>query len=944
MVTFYQFRPVSLWMLSLLFMGAASSCTWAIPGDADGDGLPDAWETQYHVTTGPYGNPAQDGISNLMKYALGLDPNKNGTASLPYSTLDIDSTTGKKYLNFHYRRLINDTGLTYNIELSLDLQNWTTDESTVEEVVPRMPTGDGITNMVTVRLKTPLGTAGLTKAFMRLNISDTANGSKIPLNASMLINEGGIGDASLLVDEQAISGDPVNAPPGGNPVTQYFAGWGSPGSWAFPVNVTIDLGTTYQLTNICIYDSNGVANVTVSSGTPFHWTPLFTDPQSNYNSWNKHPVAVTTRFVQVSIASAGAIPNEILLYGFQVGKMPGAPVSTTVVSPTIENFMGVNMFINDSIFHMGAFGFLREYSDWEYFEGHNEVGYPGYPNNQNGFAPAWTGDNWDQFYSNVNTAGLQLSPAINNSVAWLNGGDTSLSQNKPILINSEQDPLQSSSYIEHADHMFQRAARYGSHAVADNLLKLRSDNALLTGLNEIHYFENWNEHDKWWAGRDAYFTPYEYAAMSSADDDADQGRMPATVGIKNADPTAKLVMSGLANPSLDYIKALKFWCDYNRGGSFAWNVINVHHYSNDGGAQFSSTTGISPEADDFKTKMLAIRQWRDLYLPGVEFWVSEFGYDTNSASPQGCPAIGTFDSQEVQGQWLVRSYLALAAAGVDRAMMYLLKDINTGSGVYATSGVIDTNNSPKTSWWYVYTLKNRLTGLRFDAEQSSGNANVTIYRFKDANSVVKAYVLWCPTANQTTVNNYKLTLQGAPATADLVTLTIGSIGGTRSALTIDNGQVTVNVSERPIFVLPDNTAPDPVLSSKIVLTPSMVTNESGSGDAGQMVDEQATAGDPRQGTSGAPGTVWSPGGNNASAYIDLGRVYQLDEIYIYDVNSIGDLTVQIGSPGAWTTLFVDPLNTYLTWREHVVKTSTRYIRFTRANGGSNFSEVVLYGK
>lgn len=772
---------------------------------------------------------------------------------------------------------------------------------------------------------------------------------KIVLSPSMVTNESAGGDAGRLVDEQTLSGDPVNSPPGGAPATKFQPPSNGQTSWYYPLNAIIDLGAAHKITNIAFYDSNGTGNVTISAGTPFNWTPLVTDGQAGYLTWKKFAVSATTRYIQVSIASPAASPNEILLYGTPLGLPGAAPAPTTATPPTIDEFIGANTFAGEPLHRQEALGTLREYHNWMWCEGHVSA-YPGYPNNENGFAPAWTGGDYDYFYRNVKAVGLTVAPAVQMNVLWLTGGNSALLNNKPIPINSGRSPTDPASYVEHADHLFQFAARYGSTTVADSLLKLRSNNARLTGLDQVRFYENWNEQNKWWEGRDAYFSPYEYAAMSSADYDGHLGAMGGTVGLKNADPNAKLVMAGLAGPDLDYIKAMKLWCDYNRGGSFPWAVINVHHYSNDGGQQFSGTSGISPEADDLKGRMETIRQYRDQYLPGVEFWVSEFGYDVNPGSKQHAPAIGTFSAEEVQGQWLVRGFLALAAAGVDRAMMYSLADQGpvTSTGIYATSGLVtqrSANCQPRTSWWYVYTMKNRLKGLRFEAEQASGHANVKIYRFKNAGNLVKAYVVWCPTSNQTSVNGYQLALQGSPATAHVVNMQSGDPDGVKTPLTITGGAVSVDVSERPVFVLVDHNDPDFQMTSKLVLTGSMVVNESGLGNATMMVDEQAAAGDPREPNGGgAPGTVWAPGNGTASAYIDLGQVYQIDRIFIRDVNAIGNLTIASGSPGNWTQVKVDPLDKYMTWNMHVVNISTRYLRFTRANGASNFSEVVIYGK
>jgi hypothetical protein len=221
-----------------------------------------------------------------------------------------------------------------------------------------------------------------------------------------------------------------------------------------------------------------------------------------------------------------------------------------------------------------------------------------------------------------------------------------------------------------------------------------------------------------------------------------------------------------------------------------------------------------------------------------------------------------------------------------------------------------------------------------------------IYRFKNAAGVVKAYAVWCPTSNQTTVNNYQLTLQGTPTSAAVVNLQVNDPDGVRTPLTINAGKVVVNVSERPIFVLIDNNDPDFVMSTKLNLDNAIVTNESGLGNADLIIDERnTTAGDPReQGGAGAPTTIWAPGNVTASAYINLMQSRFIDRIFIRDMSAVGNLTIEVGSPGNWTPLVVDPLDKYQAWNMHVVNTTTQYIRFTRANGNSNFSEVVLYGK
>ncbi|MFD0715406.1 fibronectin type III domain-containing protein [Paenibacillus sp. GCM10027626] len=628
--------------------------------------------------------------------------------------------------------------------------------------------------------------------------------TKIPLTASMILNEATNGDATLLVDEQDLAGDP-KAGAGGHPVTYwnpgYFEGY-------YPASAVIDLGTDYQLTDVYLYDGSGGGKMSVLAGTPFNWTHLFDDPLSQQNKWIAHPINITTRYVQVKFDGCCRNMHEIVLYGTPLGTPAPPPASTPHTPPTMDQLMGVNAFIDDPQDKMQAAGFVREYHNWFWDEGdawdfqnHSTV-YPGYPNNANKFNPSYGGGggwNFDAYYQSLKGAGLTVVPAIQGSVDWLSDGFG----HKPV--SSGKDALLPSSYAEHADHMFQFAARYGSTVVADSKLKLAAGQARSTGLNTLQYFEDWNEQDANWSGRMSYFTPYEYAAMASADYDGHQGAMGNTYGVKNADPNAKMVMGGLADPDLDYIKALKFWSDWNRRGSLPFDVVNVHLYNNKPSG--SGYVGISPEEGKFKEQLEQFVDYRNRYLPGKEMWITEFGYDTHPGSDQRSPEIGPNSQFEVQAQWLVRSYLAAAAAGVDKAVMFMLRDEQYIPEKFQNSGLITnkaTGSVPKISWYYVYTLKNRLSGMRYLAEENSGNANVKIYKFKSANSSSGAYVIWCPTSNNTTVNGYQLQLAGTSTSATQVALANGNTNGVQSNLTISGGKVTVNVSERPIFVMVDN--------------------------------------------------------------------------------------------------------------------------------------------
>ncbi|MFD0669860.1 fibronectin type III domain-containing protein [Cohnella sp. GCM10027633] len=630
--------------------------------------------------------------------------------------------------------------------------------------------------------------------------------SKIVLNASMLLDEGVIASPAPIVDEQTLAGDP-RAGLGGVPTTYWNTTWNTV---MYPVSVVIDLGTEYALTDMYFYDRTwGGSATTVSTGTPFDWDFQFTETMNNTPEvWIGRSLNVTTRYIQLKADACCMYFNELVLYGTKVGGDPAAPPTPVAhARPTMDQLIGTNMLNDDPLDKAAAVGFVREYHNWiwddddKWTYGTINTGYPGYPNNLHRFNGSYGGPDWnfDAYYDTMKDMGITVSPAIMGSPTWLETAFV----NKPVAGN--EDPMNPLSYAEHASEMFQFMARYGSTTVADGKLKLASDQQRLSGMNLLKYVENWNEQDNWWGTRDAHFKPYEYAAMTSADYDGHMGALSNVHGVKNADPNAKLVMGGIAYLTVDYLKAIKFWSDFNRGGDVPFDVINVHQYSHDGYGQGNGTIGLSPEADNFKGLMKEFVDYRDQYMPGKEVWVTEFGYDIHPGSIGRAPAIGATSAYDVQADWLVRTYLAAAAAGIDKAAQFMLRDEDTTSSArFSTMGLLTDRASgfqPKLSWYAVYTMKETLTGMRYHDEIASGNPNVMIYRFKSATGNNGAYVLWSPTSNNTTVGNYQLTLAGTPTTASKVTMTAGDTNGVTTPLTISGGKVTLNVSERPVYVL-----------------------------------------------------------------------------------------------------------------------------------------------
>ena len=140
-------------------------------GDFDGDGIPDTWEIANSLdpndATGPHGAAADldnDGLNTFGEYVFGLNLTASDAKDAATTSTAINPADGKRYLNLTYRKRLDAAanGLTYSVQTSTDLINWTANGPDVE-AVSTSPSGDGITELVTVRIKPPLEDADVKK-------------------------------------------------------------------------------------------------------------------------------------------------------------------------------------------------------------------------------------------------------------------------------------------------------------------------------------------------------------------------------------------------------------------------------------------------------------------------------------------------------------------------------------------------------------------------------------------------------------------------------------------------------------------------------------------------------------------------------------------------------------------------------------------------------------
>jgi hypothetical protein len=267
------------------------------------------------------------------------------------------------------------------------------------------------------------------------------------------------------------------------------------------------------------------------------------------------------------------------------------------------------------------------------------------------------------------------------------------------------DPKLPASYIEIGKLEFERARRWGSRVDSNSSPLLDttfsgssfSTNVDKSGLGYLKYFESGNEDDRFWEG-DARkrYTPEEYFARLTCVYDGDEGRLGPGVGIKTADPNAKVVCCALADFGIDYILTLiQIAKEKRTDGRIPCDAFNVHDYLNTAGGQHvPNTIGVAPEQfrhPRFRSTGIkaVMREMTDLIkrkCPGVEFWWTEFGYDTGP-SDCGVPILTQAQagaapfpqgSYDLQGSLLLRTFFeCMSDTSVDRMIVFeVFNEIN----------------------------------------------------------------------------------------------------------------------------------------------------------------------------------------------------------------------------------------------------------------------------
>ncbi len=534
----------------------------------------------------------------------------------------------------------------------------------------------------------------------------------------------------------------------------WFPGW-KPES--YPAWGIIDLNQS--VTKLRYFDGTGIPHINIYQSKDLSNFSLVKNLELNlYQAWVQVPVSITERYVKIELLDiqGDMVISELEFYdgiNDPVDPVENPPVIPPPIPPQPPviplNLSGDALKIGCNTYPWIPLELMlplqRLYiaSGWIW----QPAGLYIEPMFQAG-KPYMLG--LDSYLQKAKELGKETMFCINQTPEWYRPTGRDDGNNDYPPIKPGLNRLDPNSYKDYADFLFQVVARYGN--VVHPLSSLKVDtserwgakNELKTGLKLLKYIEVGNEYDRWWklnsSESEQYLTPEESAALFSI----------CYKRIKEADPSMGVVMAGLTGFDWPYFD--RFYKAVMKLVPNAKFIINLHHYSNKGNKlgtwppTWYPGQGINPELDE---DFIGIKQFVDFAKQqGLKCFVSEFGYDTilNPQNPSWqYPLLQEGqNSEEVQANWLVRTFLEYIRLGVDKLYLYLSNDLNVSGGLYTSSGILRTEGqgfAPKMSHYQLNVLVKELNGFTFYKDVSV--RGIKIYEFKSSKGASK-YIYWTP--------------------------------------------------------------------------------------------------------------------------------------------------------------------------------------------------------
>ena len=704
----------------------------------------------------------------------------------------------------------------------------------------------------------------------------------------------------------------------------------------------IDLGANYVITGFCFLDTNGVQDWAVYDGGPFDWVPLADFTTDGYNTWRgvKIEAPRETRYLRFVTPCGDSGVSELAIYGYlsseltaeQKARDAAKATATPKMDLTAGQRIGFNAFIDDPMTAIMAAGNVREYHNLSWMlDDSGKVK----------FTQGTWGD-MDSYYAAMQAQNISIIPCIQGASKVISGENAA-----EIPVPAGADTTDPASYAKHAEVLYQIAARYGSNKdVPLSSLNITDAQEAKVGMGLLGAVENCNEPNKTWSGSANFFTPYELAAMCSADFDGHEGTL-KNAGVKQADPDFRLAMGGMLNTKslIDYLTQMKLWFDWNRkDGVFAVDIINVHLGPDD----------YNPEDSGMAASIRRLLDWMDKNAPGTELWVSEFEIPMADCETEGTDNHDNEKYQLRYAQRVARTYLTAIGAGADRMTKFQLRD--EGEGVYYNSGLVTGKGewNKKLAWYYTACMTSVLANADLTAAETADG--VCKYTFTDRTNGDVIYCLWSPTNEDKVIKGYNLPM---PMNGNAYLTTMGEYAeGTVTALASGMRSIAVDVSETPVFVTV-SAEKKPVVNGKgKYITPKLLSLDADfSGETCdlsaapadtklsqfyRMFDEPDTMPEFVYGDTGAlaaPKTDVT--GSGLTCYVQLGQPYVLDGFGVYDTFGTG--SIEVYDAHTDVLLWSSDLGSYMSRSIALTEESAPTDLLKIVKGGGAMNELALYG-
>jgi hypothetical protein len=595
---------------------------------------------------------------------------------------------------------------------------------------------------------------------------------------------------------------PVTSPqPRKNPAIYFNSPEGS--------RIVTDLRICYRVSDVYIYDRSGTGDsVWIYSGNMQRWrrqAAFLSGTVSGAPGWRRFSVDDSTRYIMIRFSSYETEITEMVIYGTpcqSVSAIAGKPElpAAPFTPKTLNEFVGVNYVMESEAKWLKPFHYSRLYKFSLDFDNDTIDSWPNIRYNMLHYG--YWNKGLEKYVFDIDTLRKinngNLWYSLRGVSGWMNAKGIS-DRARPTNI-AGLDPDDPTSYSRHAQMMWHIAAFYGHAAVDTNGLSL-SHEPRRSGLGLMHFYENGNEENASWIGS-FYCTPTAYFAQSSADLDGDEGRLGKKFGIVNADPSAKLMMSGLTGLDTNRVKVYKFLSDnLRRDQLFPWQAgIQYHYYCGRNGK------GISPEEDSLRFRLARVRAFTSRIQPGIECFLGENGYDKQSGSRQCTPLLPGYSASESQGIMLLRSINAVFFSGFDADIIYWLRDTEGENrpSTYMSSGLIYKDAGGKMrgypAWYYICSMVNVLGNYRPDRIVSE-KGKVWIYKYRSvSNPDSVAYFFYAPTVNGTKLDRYSLQTASDGRGME-INFEDQSETGRSTPVAIINGVANIAVGEMPGLLL-----------------------------------------------------------------------------------------------------------------------------------------------